>query len=648
MTNSGAKPKKVPQTSPFLSNRFSEAKQSLIDQDFTQRLFEELKEVTALYNTGVALNSSLNPKDVILTLYQEASRLIDTSNFALVIYDQPVEILRFALVFNRGRQLKPLSIKIGGKSGLTVSVVRTEAPIMLNDRSDADLAFELKFDHESDRPRSWLGVPIVNPLIGDESPQGALLQWSYEPNAFNPHDIQLLSAIGTQVSIALRNARLYDSTQRRAADMAHLNDLAQRRADEMAFLYNVARTLSSSLHLDRVLTKMMEQVEEMLDVEAGSLLLTDADTGDLVFQIALGEKADQVKPFRVPKGQGIVGQVAESGKPLLVSDAGKDNRHFKAVDETTQFVTRNILCVPLLRQDQVIGVLEVLNKKVGEFTENDANLLSSIASYAAIAIENARLYETLEEQHNRLIEAEQEARKCLARDLHDGPTQLIAAIQMNLDFVTKAIQNNRVDLLPSTLKEMQDLAMRASHQMRTLLFELRPLVLQSSGISAALKVFLERRQKDIQDTQPTKLHLNIETDQPNGEVSRLDEKVETMLFAIIQETVNNAIKHAQATSVTVSLKETAERLIATVTDDGVGFDVEATMREYATRGSLGMINLRERAEAVGGEFVMESTSASGTRVVIDVPKKKRDRDRNRRTNTGRLRMPPNFPPEAGG
>jgi signal transduction histidine kinase len=381
----------------------------------------------------------------------------------------------------------------------------------------------------------------------------------------------------------------------------------------------------------------------MLDVEAGSLLLTDSDSGDLVFQIALGEKADQVKPFRVPKGQGIVGQVAESGKPLLVLDAGRDGRHFKAVDETTQFVTRNILCVPLLRQDAVIGVLEVLNKKVGEFTENDANLLSSIASYAAIAIENARLYETLEEQHNRLIEAEQEARKYLARDLHDGPTQLIAAVQMNLDFITKALQNNRADLLFSTVKETQDLTMRASHQMRTLLFELRPLVLQSSGLSAALEVFLERRQKDIQDSQPTKLHLNIETDQPNGEVSRLDEKVETMLFAIIQETVNNAVKHAQAATVMVSLKETAERLIATVTDDGVGFEVETVMREYATRGSLGMINLRERAEAVGGEFTLESTSGAGTRVVVDVPKKKRDRDRKRRATTGRLRMPPNLP-----
>jgi signal transduction histidine kinase len=643
MANSGPKPKKLPQTSPFLPNRFTETKQSPVDHDFSQRLFEELKEVTALYNTGVALNSSLNPKDVILTLYQEASRLIDTSNFALVIYDQPLEILHFALALNRGRQLKPHSIKIEGKLGLTASVVQAEAPILLNDRTEADLAFELKLDHENDRPRSWLGVPIVNPLVVDESPQGALLQWSYEPNTFDTHDIQLLSAIGTQVSIALRNARLYDSTQRRATEMTRLKDLAQRRADEMSFLYNVARTLSSSLHLDRVLTKMMEQVEEMLDVEAGSLLLTDSDSGDLVFQIALGEKADQVKPFRVPKGQGIVGQVAESGKPLLVLDAGRDGRHFKAVDETTQFVTRNILCVPLLRQDAVIGVLEVLNKKVGEFTENDANLLSSIASYAAIAIENARLYETLEEQHNRLIEAEQEARKYLARDLHDGPTQLIAAVQMNLDFITKALQNNRADLLFSTVKETQDLTMRASHQMRTLLFELRPLVLQSSGLSAALEVFLERRQKDIQDSQPTKLHLNIETDQPNGEVSRLDEKVETMLFAIIQETVNNAVKHAQAATVMVSLKETAERLIATVTDDGVGFEVETVMREYATRGSLGMINLRERAEAVGGEFTLESTSGAGTRVVVDVPKKKRDRDRKRRATTGRLRMPPNLP-----
>jgi signal transduction histidine kinase len=116
-----------------------------------------------------------------------------------------------------------------------------------------------------------------------------------------------------------------------------------------------------------------------------------------------------------------------------------------------------------------------------------------------------------------------------------------------------------------------------------------------------------------------------------------------MLFAIIQETVNNAVKHAQAATVMVSLKETAERLIATVTDDGVGFEVETVMREYATRGSLGMINLRERAEAVGGEFTLESTSGAGTRVVVDVPKKKRDRDRKRRATTGRLRMPPNLP-----
>ena len=131
----------------------------------------------------------------------------------------------------------------------------------------------------------------------------------------------------------------------------------------------------------------------------------------------------------------------------------------------------------------------------------------------AIAIENARLYESLEAEHNRTIEAEQEARKTLARDLHDGPTQLVAAIMMNLDFATKALEKDP-SLLKDAFKEMQDLASRASHQMRTLLFQLRPLVLETQGLGAALQVFLDRRQKDIVEDQNTKLSLKIETTDP--------------------------------------------------------------------------------------------------------------------------------------
>lgn len=613
------------------------------DQGLFDHLSTELKEITALYNAGVALNSSLDPKQVILALYKETSRLVDTSNFAMIIYDETKHNLNFILVFDQGQKVNAFSVK-QNDTGLASYVISTQSPILVRDIAESGKKFELTRLHPNKQMRSWLGVPIINPVLSDQIAQGAIIIWSYEPDAFNNHDLWLLSAIGTQASIAIRNARLFESSQRRATEMSHLKDMAQRKAEEMAFLYNVARTLSASLNLEKVLTNIMEQVEEMLEVEAGSLMLADPATGDLVFQIALGDKATEIKPFRVPKGQGISGEVAQTGRPLVIADVENDERHFKALDEKTNFVTRNILCVPLVLHDQVIGVLQILNKKAGTFTESDVDLLSSIASYAAIAIENARLYETLEAEHTRTIQAEQEARKKLASDLHDGPTQLIAAIMMKLDFSKKALQRDP-SLLANEIEEMQELTSRASHQMRTLLFELRPLVLETQGLGAALQVFLDRRQKDVEG-QETKLSLNLETHHPRGDITRQDGKIEATIFAIVQETVNNAIKHARAKNIMVGLKETPQGVLTTITDDGNGFDVDQVMQNYETRGSLGMINLRERAEAVGGEFKMTSTLGEGTSISIYIPKEKTEKQKfiKKRTVTGLLSMPANMPP----
>lgn len=648
MSDSTPNKKHIPKTSPFLSNRFEEIeiKTDTSNKDLIERLSEELRQITTLYNTGVALNSSLNPKEVILAVFHETSRLVDTSNFALVICDEVKRVIRFVLMTDQGKSINPISLKLTEQTGLITHVLSSHSPVLVHDMVRSTEKFELSERFPQINPRSWMGVPIINSAFNDETAQGAIILWSYEANAYKPYHVRLLSAVATQASIALRNARLFASSQHRAEEMARLRDLSQRKADEMVFLNQVARTLSSTLHLDVVLTKIMEQVEDMLAVEAGSLMLTDQATGELVFQIALGDKADEVKPFRVPKGQGIAGQVAQSGRPLIIADVGHDQRHFKDVDKKTQFVTRNILCVPLILHDHTIGVLQVLNKKVGDFTQNDADLLSSIASYAAIAIENARLYESLEEEHNRTIQAEREARKQLARDLHDGPTQLVAAIMMNLDFAAKAIKNNRPDVLPNTITEMAELAGRASHQMRTLLFELRPLVLETQGLGAALEVFLERRQKDIEETQNTKLVLDLKTNNPNGDITRQEDNIEATIFAIVQETVNNAIKHAQADTITVGLTETTSGVFASIEDDGHGFDLDHVMKNYETRGSLGMINLRERAESIGAEFSIKSEIGQGTQITIYVPKERAEIEmrKKKRTVTGILKLPTYEPP----
>ncbi len=590
------------------------------NQDKLGHLTKEIKEVTTLYNIGVAVGSSLDLKEVVKTLYKESSRLIDTSNFAIVLYDEPTETLNFRLMVDQGKAAKTMSVRLSEDRGLTGRVLTTQAPLLISDFPRTNNA-----NSDPNRPdkhiRSWLGVPILNPVLTNDSAQGVIATWSYKPNAFNDHDLWLLSAIATQAAIAIRNARLFESSQRRAAEMALLN--------------NVARTLSSTLQLVEVLTRIMEQVESTLNVEAGSLLLTDPATGELVFQIALGDKADEVKPFRIPKGQGIAGEVALTGKPLMIADVDQDKRHFKKLDQTTNFLTRNILCVPLVLYDQIIGVLEVMNKREGTFTQTDLELLSSIASYAAIAIQNARLHENVLAERDKVIEAEEEARKKLARDLHDGPTQLVAGIKMSLDFSRKALEKEP-SLLPKELNYMLELADRATHQMRTLLFELRPLVLETQGLGAALQVFMDRRQKDIAGETP-KLTLKIETNNPGGDISRQDGKVETTIFAIVQETVNNAVKHAQAQNIVVQLTETATAIYTVIKDDGVGFDVDQVMNNYEQRGSLGMINLKERTELIGGELSIRSAPGQGTRITIQVPKEHSERLKKRNT-TGQLSL----------
>lgn len=587
--------------------------------DQLDRLNMEIKEVTTLYNIGVAAGSSLELKKVIRSLYKESSRLIDTANFAIIVCGETCDSLSYDLIFDHGEEIKPFAVQ-RSRNGLTNRVLTTQAGVLIPDVLNSDVIAETDQIRPNAPLRSWLGVPILNPLLTHESALGAIVIWSYRPNAFSDHDLWLLSAIGTQAAIAVRNAQLFEASQQRARETEVLND--------------VARTLSSTLHLDEVLTRIMEQVDGLLNVEAGSLLLTDKATGNLVFQIALGDKASEIKPFQIPKGQGIAGEVAVTGKPVMVADTGSDERHFKKFDEKIDFYTRNILCVPLNLHNQIIGVLEVMNKREGNFNQHDLALLNSVASYAAVAIDNARLHESVLAERDKVIEIEEQTRKELARDLHDGPTQLVAGLVMRIDFCKQAYQKDP-SLLPQEFEDMLSLADRASHQLRTALFELRPLVLETQGLGAALQTFVERRQKDVGPTP--KLGLVVETVNPNGEISRLDVKVEATIFAIVQETVNNAIKHAQAANVVIEVKETATAVYTQIKDNGRGFDVDQVMSNYEHRGSLGMINLRERTELIGGDLIMKSAPGHGTRITISVPKAQEERLKRR--GTGQLNIP---------
>lgn len=173
--------------------------------------------------------------------------------------------------------------------------------------------------------------------------------------------------------------------------------VTKRLQDVMVF-HEIGKTITSTLDLKEVLQIIMDRIQELLRPQNWSLLLVDENRDELFFEIVVGESADALKEFRVKMGEGVAGWVAQTGTPLFVPDAKRDPRFFSKIDEIIGFNTHCILCAPLKSKGKVLGVIELVNDgSAGKFRQDDLFLLSTLADYAAIAIENARYFQKIQE-----------------------------------------------------------------------------------------------------------------------------------------------------------------------------------------------------------------------------------------------------------
>lgn len=255
-----------------------------------------------------------------------------------------------------------------------------------NGSTDADLG-DVLFD-------TFDAVPTaVVPLLANEQVIGVLVVGSHdlELPAF-PGDRQtFLHYLGEHVGANLYNAHLIEQSRRHNSVLKTLN--------------LIAHTITSSLNIDEVIQKTMAGINELLEVEAGSLLLVDEGTDELYFKITLRGENRQITSFRLGRHEGIAGWVVNHNRPAISNNPDTDKRFSRKIDQAIGFKTTMVLCVPLLVQSQPIGVLEVLNKRTGPFDEADQELLMSMAASLGIALENAQLYEAAQERarHNEII-----------------------------------------------------------------------------------------------------------------------------------------------------------------------------------------------------------------------------------------------------
>jgi signal transduction histidine kinase len=245
------------------------------------------------------------------------------------------------------------------------------------------------------------------------------------------------------------------------------------------------------------------------------------------------------------------------------------------------------------------------------FTKDRRGLLDIIGRQAVIAVQNANLYQNLLEEKERMVEVQEETRKKLARDLHDGPTQSVAAMAMRINLVRRMMVRNPQEA-GNELQKIEELAHRTTKEIRHMLFTLRPLILESQGLNAALQAMAEK----MRETYSQNVIVNVD----ESVLENMEMGKQGVIFYIIEEASNNARKHANAPHIWVRLRPfESDIALLEIEDDGIGFDLAAVNKSYDNRGSLGMVNLRERTELVSGLLNIDSAPGKGTRVQVYIP-----------------------------
>jgi PAS domain S-box-containing protein len=320
-------------------------------------------------------------------------------------------------------------LEIGGSSMIGWCIANKQARIALDVGEDA-----VRFDNPSlPETRSELALPLIN----RGRPIGALTIQSNREAAFSKDDVTVLQTMADQLANAIANARLYNQAHREINERKRAEEETQRRAAQAGLIYEVGRNVSGKLEREALLPEVVTAVRDAFDYYGVSLLLLDEESGRLNLQSVAGEHADTFpQDFSLQIGEGIIGQAAATGESQISGDVGKTPNYIRRGDERT----RSELAVPIKSGQTVIGVLDLQSDRFNAFDETDALVIETLADQVAIAIENARLYQAMEQElgeRTRIEEALRAAHEELAR-YTDNLERRTAQLQVGAEVAREA------------------------------------------------------------------------------------------------------------------------------------------------------------------------------------------------------------------
>jgi PAS domain S-box-containing protein len=405
-----------------------------------------------------------------------------------------------------------------------------------------------------------------------------------------------------------------------ARDMTHYKQAQQeleRRNQELVAINTIAKTVSQSLALKEMLNNALEELLGLsfFRGEAGGMVfLLNEQSSELSVIIHKGIPQDHPCLSNPVKAGECLCGFAFSNDDLIIShEKGTDRRHTRRCHGLDQ---RADVCVPLRARNSVLGILYLaFPDTFGELTDSGVDFLVSVGGQIGIAVDNARLYETVKEKHEqlreltyRLGEAEESERRKLARELHDKVGQNMTALGISLNILKVQSGNDATGHAQSRVDDCLDLVGETTARIRDVMAELRPSVLDDYGLLSALRWY------GAQFSTRTGINVDVEGDETRG---RLGISIENAFFRIAQEALTNVAKHAEASRVDIHLDAENGRTRLTIVDNGKGFLKETFPADNRVE-TWGLSAMNERVLRIGGRFHVDSRTGKGTRVVVEV------------------------------
>jgi PAS domain S-box-containing protein len=508
--------------------------------------------------------------------------------------------------------LKPAAYKLVAYRGLSEELVRAVDRIPLRNSAmeqAADLGRPYVW-HVADVPphaglaglfeKEGLHFAISIPLTAKGQIVGGMNIGTRQAKAVTPEALSLLAAIGQQIGMAVENARLYEAEQDRREESEGRRRVAEGMREILAML-------NSRQSLPEILDFIASQTCRLLRSEAAAILRLEDNL--LRIQASCGLKADQVPQIVVPLGTAAAGRALAERRPVIVPDLRAQGNpqprgevppepYWTQLQQLVQNY-RAVLAVPLIVKEEPYGAISLYYRALREFSEEEIRLAMGVADQVALAIENARL----REQAGQAAAMEERGR--LARELHDSVTQSLYSVTMYAEAAARLMTAGQEAAAAEYLRDAGDTAQEALREMRLMIYQLRPPLLEKGGLAVALQVRLDA----VERRGGIHAELMVE-----GE-DRLPSAVQAELHQIAQEALNNALKHAHARKVQVQLRFGEAATCMEVQDDGVGFDLTAAR----DGGGLGLPGMKERVQKIGGRLEIKSAPGQGTKIVAEVP-----------------------------